>query len=309
MKLSREVKTGIVAVIVFAVAIWGFNFLKGKNIFNPTNEYFVVYDDIEGVIESGYVYYKGYKIGNITGLEFNKGDQKSFIVQFIVDKDVKIPVNSIVTAIQSNPIASTKDLKITFSDETRYCKSGDTLKPGYDKGLMGMLDPLKSGLEKTIQSLNETLDAITNTFDPQTQKNIKKSIESLNKSLASLGYMVSPHGSLTKTMNNLESMTSNLKSKNEKIGESIDHFANISAALDSANLQSTIVSLDSTLLETKEIMAKINNGDGTAGLLVNDSLLYMNLASATASLDSLLTDLKAHPKRYVHLSVFGKKDK
>ncbi len=309
MKLSREVKTGIVATIVFALAIWGFNFLKGKNIFKPTNTFYVVYDNIEGLIESGYVYYRGYKIGNITGLTFNKENQQSFVVEFIVNKDVKIPVNSIATAIQANPIASTKDLLITFSNEKAYCKSGDTIKAGYDAGILGMLDPIKEDLEDIVKNLKITISSINNTFDEETQNNLKNSINSLNKGLSSLGYMLSPNGSLTRTMKNIESITSNIENKNEAIGQSIDHMANVSAALDSANLQSVIKSLDSTLLATKDIMAKINGGEGTAGLLVNDSLLYMNLASATASLDSLLVYLKDHPKRYVHLSVFGGKDK
>lgn len=309
MKLSREVKTGIVAILVLAIAIWGFNFLKGKNIFKPTNTYYVVYDNIEGLIESGYIYYRGYKIGNITGLEFNKGDQKSFVVEFIVNKDVLIPVNSVVTAIQSSLIATTKDLEISFSDETTYYQSGDTILAGYDTGIMGMIEPVKDDLEDIVASLKKTISAINNTFDDKTQKDLKNSITSLNRSLSSLGNMLSPNGSLGKTMKNVESITSNIKDKNEAIGASVEHLANVSAALDSADLHSVIISLDSTLLATQDIMTKINEGEGTAGLLINDSLLYMNLASATASLDSLLVDLKEHPKRYVHLSVFGRKDK
>jgi phospholipid/cholesterol/gamma-HCH transport system substrate-binding protein len=309
MKLSREAKTGIVTIVVIALAIWGFNYLKGKNIFKPTNTYYVVYQNVEGLIESGYVYYRGYKVGNITGLKFNREHQNSFIVEFIISKDFKIPINSVVTAMQASIIASTKDLEITFSDEKTYHEPGDTIKAGYDPGMMGMIEPVKDDLEEIVESLKETISAINHTFDEKTQNDLKSTIASLNKSLASLGYMLSSNGTLGKTMKNVESITSNIKDKNEEIGKSIEHMANVSSALDSADLQSVIHSLDSTLLATKNIMRKINDGDGTAGLLINDSSLYFNLASATASLDSLLVDLKEHPKRYVHLSVFGGKDK
>lgn len=309
MKLSREAKTGIVTIVVIAIAIWGFNFLKGKNIFKSTSTYYVVYQDVEGLIESGYVYYRGYKIGNITGLEFNKANRNSFIVEFIVNKDIKIPLNSVVTATQSSIIASIKDLEISFSDENSFHESGDTLLAGYDLGMMGMIDPIKDDLEEIVESLKKTISAINNTFDEKTQKDLKSTISSLNRSLVSLGYMLSPNGTLGKTMKNVEAITSNIKDKNEEIGKSIDHMANVTAALDSSDLKSIIQSLDSTLLATKDVMNKINDGEGTAGLLINDSLLYINLASTTASLDSLLVDLKEHPKRYVHLSVFGGKDK
>ena len=134
-------------------------------------------------------------------------------------------------------------------------------------------------------------------------------IRAAKKSLENIELLVSPHGSLSRTVRNVESITGNIKSNSNKIDSTLTHVANISAALDSSDIYSIITHLDSTLSATNEIMNKINNSEGTAGLLVNDSLLYMNLTSATASLDSLLVDLKAHPKRYVQVSVFGGKDK
>ncbi len=310
MKLSREVKTGFVAIIIFALAIWGFNFLKGKNIFKPTNEYYVVFDDISGVIESGYVYYRGYNIGNITDLTFDPNTPGQFVVQFIVDKAIKIPNNSVITAIQSSLIASTKDLELVFGDSDEFHENGDTLIAGYDKGLMGALEPVQKDLEETIKSLKLTLEAISNTFDEETQARLKSSIASLDKSMASVSTLVAPNGSLRHTLKNVESITGNLKNKNDEISSSIGHLSNVSAALDSANLQSTMIKLDSTLAATASIMAKINKSEGTAGLLINDSALYINLAAATASLDTLLSDLEENPKKYVHFSLFGgKKDK
>lgn len=310
MKISREAKTALIAIGIIAITIWGFNFLKGKNIIKPTDEYYVVYDDIEGIIESGTVFYKGFKVGNINGIAFDpENPGKKFVVKFILEQRMKIPVKSRVIAKQSNPIVTTKDLEIEFYDTTVYYKPGDTLIAAYDPGIMGILEPLQNQFDITIEKLNATLQALDNTLNEETQANIRKSVAAVHESLVSLKNMLAPNGEISKSVSNIESVTSNIKKNNDKINESVDHFKNISADLDSANLAQTLAKLDSTLAATYAIMDKINNSEGSAGLLINDSALYVNLAAATASLDSLLSDMKEHPKRYVHFSVFGKKEK
>jgi phospholipid/cholesterol/gamma-HCH transport system substrate-binding protein len=309
MKLSREVKTALVAILVIVLTIWGYNFLKGKNIIKPTDEYYVVYDDIEGIIESGSVFYKGFKVGNINGIYFdNENPGKNFIVKFVLEQRLKIPLKSKVIATQSNPIVSTKDLKIEFYDTNAYYKPGDTLIAEHDPGIMGFLEPLQNQFDQTIAKLNATLAALDNTLNEETQANIRKSVASVQESLASLRSMLTPGGEISKSVKNIESVTSNIKNNNDKINQSVEHFKNISADLDSADLAKTISKLDSTLTATYLVINKINNSEGSAGLLVNDSALYKNLTLATASLDSLLSDMKEHPKRYVHFSVFGRKE-
>jgi phospholipid/cholesterol/gamma-HCH transport system substrate-binding protein len=309
MKITREAKTALVAIVVIALSIWGYNFLKGKNIINPTDEYYVVYDDIQGIIESGSVFYKGFKVGNINGIYFdNNNPGKNFVVKFVLEQRLRIPLKSKVIAKQSNPIVSTKDLEIDFYDTNAYYKPGDTLIAAYDAGIMGILEPLQNELDETIGKLNSTLSSIENTLGGDNQENIKKSIASVEESLASLRKMLAPGGTISNSTKNIESVTATIKSNNGKINESVEHFKNISADLDSADLAKTISKLDSTLTATYLVINKINNSEGSAGLLVNDSALYKNLTKATASLDSLLSDMKSHPKRYVHFSVFGKNE-
>lgn len=309
MKLSREVKTGIIAILVIAIGIWGFNFLKGKNIISPTDIFYVEYSQIDGLIESGAVYYRGYKVGSINRIDFNSETPDRFIVKIVLEKDIKIPLKSKVMAKSSNPIAGAKDLQIIFYDTTAYHMPGDTLLPAYDKGIMGILEPLQNQFDETILGINQTLLALNNILDTGTQENIQASIESVKEISNSLSILLAPNGDLAQTMRNLESVTLTIESKKEEIGTTVDNMASISSSLDSADIGKTIRSLDSTLMATQSILTKINEGEGTAGLLVNDSSLYMNLTASTASLDSLLTDLKEHPKRYVHFSMFGKKDK
>lgn len=309
MKISREAKTALIAIGVIVLTLWGYNFLKGKNIVKPTDEYYVVYDDIEGIIESGSVFYKGFKVGNINGIYFdNDNPDKNFIVKFVLEQRLRIPVNSRVIAKQSNPIVSTKDLEIEFYDTTVFYKPGDTLVAAHDPGILGILEPLQKEFDQTIAKLKATLTALESTLNEETQENIRNSVASVDQSLASLRTMLAPNGDISKSVKNIESVTSTLKNNNGKINESVEHFKNISADLDSANLAKTLAKLDSTLAATYLVINKINNSEGTAGLLVNDSALYKNLAQATASLDSLLSDMKEHPKRYVHFSVFGRKE-
>lgn len=307
MKISREVKTGFFAIIILALTVWGFSFLKGKNILKPTREYHVKYSSIDGIIESGNVFYKGYKIGNINGIYFDTKNPELFVVNFLVNKDLRIPVGSTIRAIKPNLIASTKDLELVLYDTNVYYKPGDTLMAALETGMLDMLKPIQDQLQKTMTSLDATLKALEQTLNSETQKHIQEIIASLDASMQSINSMLAPGGSISKTMKNMESVSTEIKNKNQKIGESIDHMANITAALDSSDLQGTIARLDSTLQSANAMLTSINKSEGTAGLLVNDSTLYMNLASATASLDSLLTDLKAHPKRYVQVSVFGGK--
>ena len=127
MQVSKEVKIGAIAIIVLAMSVWGYNFLKGKNILNPTDEYYVVFDRVDGLIESGNVLYQGYKVGNITSLYFDNGGSGKFRVKIILEEHIKIPLNSVVRIKQVNPLASTSDLEIIFGDETRYHHPGDTI--------------------------------------------------------------------------------------------------------------------------------------------------------------------------------------
>lgn len=309
MKLSREVKTGFIAVVVLALTIWGFNFLKGKNIMSPTDVFYVEYEQIEGLIESGAVYYKGFKVGSINDIFFDTQKPDNFIVKIVLEKDLKIPINTRVMAKESNPIAGAKDLHLLFYDTTAYHKPGDTLLPTYDAGLLGFLAPLQSQLDETITSLNTTLAGINTILSEDTQADISKSLNNIKNLTGSLAYQMSNNGPLGQTLSNVESISTTIDGKKEELGKAIENFASISASLDSANLQKTFATLDSTLIQTESLMTKINEGEGTMGLMLNDSALYNNLAASTASLDSLLTDLKDHPKRYVHFSLFGKKDK
>lgn len=309
MRVSKEVKTGFIAIVVFALSVWGFNFLKGKDIFKSTDSYFIVFERADGLIESGNVLYKGYKIGNITSLDFDYASSGKFIVEIILDNDINIPQGSVVKIKQVNPLAATSDLELIFSDAKTYHQPGDTLLSSRNKGFTDILAELQVKVENVLVGVDTLLTSINDVLSPETRRELKGSIESLHGSMASLNQSLAPNGNLQSSFNNLESVTSNLKEKNASIASTLDHLSNVSSSLDSADLRTILLRLDSTLTSTRQIVAKVNEGKGTMGKLINDSSLYTNLDSTSVYLNELLQGLNQHPKRYVHFSLFGKKDK
>lgn len=309
MRISREAKTGIVAIIIFALTIWGYNFLKGKNILKSTDEYYVVFDRIDGLIESGTVFYKGYKVGNINSITFDQDNANKFILKITLEERIKIPIGSIVKVKSSSPLASASDLEIVFSNQSTFYQSGDTLTSQINLGLMDILDPLQEKLQTVLSGLDTLLSGLNQVMGPETQDTLKKAIADLGSSVNSLKGSLSDGGELSNSFSHLESITGNLESKNNEISKTLDNLSNITSELDSVDLYATFASLDSALVSVKDIMAKVDKGEGSMGLLINDSSLYTNLDSTAYHLDALLKDLQANPGRYVQVSVFGKKNK
>jgi phospholipid/cholesterol/gamma-HCH transport system substrate-binding protein len=309
MRISREVKTGIIAILIIALAIWGYNFLKGKNILKSTDEYYVVFDRIDGLIESGTVFYKGYKVGNINTIVFDQGNSNKFILKITLEERIKIPIGSIVKVKSSSPLASASDLEIVFSNQSAFYQSGDTLNSRISLGLMDILEPLQEKVQIVLAGLDSLLVGLNQVIGPETQDTLKRAIADLASSVNSLKGSLSDGGDLSNSFAHLESITGNLESKNDAISETLDNLSGITSKLDSVDLYSTFTSLDSALNSVKKIVAKVEQGEGSMGLLINDSSLYTNLDSTAYHLDALLKDLQENPGRYVHVSVFGKKDK
>lgn len=307
--LSKEAKVGLIAILVLAVTIWGYNFLKGKNIIKPTDEYYVVFERIDGLIEAGNVMMLGYKVGNITSINFDHKNTGKFIIKFVLEDRVKLPVNSYVKVKQINPLAATSDLEIVLGNSNIYAEPSDTLKSELKKGLSDILGELQVKVENVLTGLDSTLSSINQVLTPETQRRLRQGIDNLTSSLEALNKSLADGGSLNSSFDNLQSITGNLKSKNQEISSTLEHLSNVSAAIDSANLKETIVKLNTSLDAIHEIMAKLNDGDGTLGKLLNDSSLYANLDSTSSNLNLLIKDVNAHPKKYVSISVFGKKDK
>lgn len=318
MKIYNETKIGVLAVVGVALLVVGFYFLKGKNLFKKENNLYAVYQDVQGLAKSNPVVINGLQIGRIESLDGGK-DMKSIIVTVNLFNDINIPDNSLAV-INPNLLGSTS-MEIQLGSSNKYLQSGDTLittlsSGAFDEALK-IINPVLYEVRNAVKSLDSVFNIVTGVFDPTTKNNVKGIVANLNTitasfaiSAASLQHMMNAqNGALSKSLDNVNIFTANLNSDNEKLISILENAKVASQKLAELNLNSTIDSLNIAINNFKEGSAKINSKDGSLGLLLNDKTLYNNLEATANKLNILLDDIRVHPKRYVNISIFGKKDK
>jgi phospholipid/cholesterol/gamma-HCH transport system substrate-binding protein len=309
MKFSRESKIGLVALLAVSLAIWGINYLKGINVFRSTDNYYAVYGNVKGLVENAVVNLNGFKVGQVRKIEFDKDNFSRIIVEISLEQKVKLTKTTTLVLRSASLISGTKDLDLLLGEGPGFHESGDTLNTAVQVELTDYIEPIRDKVESLVTSIDTLMTALNVLMDDETRKNLQGTIANLNQATASLRQSLQPAGFLNQSLGNLAGITENLKKSNEDITRLLQNFAAISDTLKQSNLKALIEHADETFAKTSELFATINRGEGTAGQLVVNDSLYNNLNNALASLDSLLIDLREHPKRYVHLSVFGKKDK
>ena len=314
MTIKKEVKIGGIVVIAVFLFVYGFNFLKGKNIFTSRTRYYVVYKNFGGLTESNPVYFNGFVIGKVNKIFFAPDMKGGIIVEFVLkENDLKIPKNTIAR-IFSDGLLGTKAIGLDFGDAQTFAESGDTLLPNLENSITDQMSeqlmPVKDKAEKLIVRADSLLAVITKLFSPGVNDNLRHSIENVNTITLNVNGMVSEQRKrLDAITANIESISKNLKDNNENLSKIMSNFKNISDSVAKVNLAQTLNNANMAVKQTAEIMEKINTGKGSLGMLINNDSLYKHLDMASRDLDRLLIDLKEHPKRYVHLSVFGKSDK
>lgn len=306
MKLSRELKTGIIVIGGILLFIMGFSFLKSTPIFDNSKTFYGIYPNVGGLQSGTSVSINGFNVGKVNDIKF-LDDKGNLLVTFTVGNDFKFSRNSIVELYDTGIIGG-KGLQIKpIFDETGLAQSGDTLKtetrPGITDLAQQKLTPLVRKFESAISDADSVLVNVNSVLDTKTKKDLKEVIGglsdlivSLNHSAVSLNTILDGNrDKLDNSFKNFEVLTTN--------------FAKLSDSLNAAGLGRTLASLESTMGSLDKVTQKIENGDGTLGLLLKDKELYTNLNNATLELDLLLQDLRLNPKRYVNVSVFGKKQK
>jgi len=309
MKLSKEFKIGFVALLAVALAIWGINYLKGINVFKSTDNYYAVYGNVKGLVENAVVYLNGYKVGTVSKIEFDEDNMDKIVVEISLEKQLKLSRNSSLVIRSAGLISGTKDMDIILGDGPGYYEPGDTIPSAIQVELTDYIAPIRTKIESLLTAVDTLMTSLGDLMDEETRNNLQGTIANLNTATSSLKMSLQPSGSLSQSFNNLGSVTDNLKKNNEDITKILKNFAAISDTLKQADLKALIAHASETFTKTSELFAMINSGQGTAGKLIMNDSAYYNLNGALASLDSLLIDLREHPNRYVHLSVFGKKDK
>ncbi|MCW3464354.1 MlaD family protein [Chitinophaga nivalis] len=319
LKLSNETKVGILTVLGITLLVLGFNLLKGKSLFSSNQTIYAVYKQVNGLQPSNAVQVNGLIIGNVTKLDIMNNDPSRILVTLTLKKKVPIPRNSVARI--SSDLLGTKTVQMDLGNASEYLKNGDTIYASVDgsmtDALKEQLNPLVKKLEGTLSNIDSVLITVNNILDTTAKGNLQDAIRNLNVTMrnfthtsASLNGMLDPKsGNIQQTFNNLASITGNLKDNNAKITGILDNAQKATDALAKGNIDKTLSQLQQTVTNLNQTIAKLNTTDGTAGLLLNDKKVYNNLQYSLGNLNKLLEDLRVNPKRYVHFSLFGKKDK
>ena len=319
MKVSREAKIGVIVTASLAILIVGFFFLKGINIFSSQKEFYAVYKKIDGLVESSGVTINGLKVGHVHNVSLHPNRSGKILVSFyITEKDFSFPSNS-VARIYSADLLGTKAIEIFPGTSNTPAVEGDTLKSDQEADLRTEVNrqilPLKTKAEVLISSIDSVLTIVQTILNKDARNNLNESFSSINLALKSfertarrIDHMViAEKNRVSSILTNMDSISLNLKRNEISIDRILDNFATITDSLSQSQLKATIDSTRILIVETKDILTKINNGEGTVGKLINNDSLYQNLNNSAQSMDLLLKDLKKNPARYVHFSVFGKK--
>ncbi len=312
MKISNETKVGALTAVSITLLILGFNFLKGKNVFKKKATMYVTFSKVEGLNIGDAIKINGLRVGAVEGLEEKDADLSKIVVAYHLTRSINIPLDS-YGKIEATPLGSTA-IVITLGNGKEFLKDGDTLKGIDSKGLMEdlkqTLAPTIENINRTLASLDTTIQSIGKTFNDDSRQNISIILNELAGTTAKLNDLLEPgKGSLAQSLDNVNSFSSNLKKNNDSITAAINNLTIASRNIASLELAGTIQSLESAIGNLNGILSDIKSGRGSIGKLAKDEQLYKNLNSTANSLNILLQDLRLHPKRYVQLSVFGKKDK
>jgi phospholipid/cholesterol/gamma-HCH transport system substrate-binding protein len=316
VKITNETKVGILAAFSIALLIIGYNFLKGNAIFSSETILYARYTHVDGLGVSKPVLINGYQIGRVDALQLEPNG--SILATLKIKGKYDIPKNS-VARLESTDLLGSKAIVMALGSGA-FAEDGDTLNANVEKNLMEAVQPVQKKAELIIGKMDSILTSVNSILNPNFQKNVDKSFNSIASTLSSLeatskkvDNLVGAEGSrISVILANVEAISNNLKNNNQKINGILNNINSITDQVAAANFKQTIDNANKVVADLQSMVSKMNTGNGSLSLLLNDSKMYDNLNSASKNLDNLIIDLKENPKRYVHFSVFGgggKKDK
>lgn len=299
MKLTKEIKIALVAIVGILIMYFGINFLKGMNLFSTNNAYYMTFDDIQGLGASTPIYADGYKVGTVDGMEYDYKENGPIKVKVDINKDLRIPQGSKAEIVKD--LMGNLQVNLLLANNPRERVEPGGVIPGAVNG--GMMDKA-ADLIPVVEKMLPKLDSIL------TSVNALLADPALAASLHNVETITSNLTVSTRELNTLMAgLNKQVPGMVRKANGVLDNTNRLTANLASLDVQGTLNRVNQTLESAHQFTEKLNSNQGSLGLLMNDTKLYDNLTSTMSHADSLVIDLKAHPKRYVHFSVFGRKDK
>lgn len=305
MKISREIKTAILVISSILLFIWGYSFLKGRDLFNSYKTFYAVYDEVEGLAPSAPVTINGLAVGKVTSITLHNDGK--LLVEIQVKTDFPISKTTIATIYEPGLLGGKSIALIPDFKNPAEAIDGQQLstnvKPGMLSNIGDKLSPLQTKVEKTVVTADSLLMALNNVFDRNTQENLRKSIAELSVTMKEFSEAArGVNGLITDNKTKLDGTFTNLN-------KATANFSKLSDSLNNANIGAAMKKLDKALTNVDKIVNDVQSGKGSLGKLLKDDGMYDNLEGASLEMKQLVKDLKENPKRYVHFSVFGKKPK
>lgn len=315
MKLSKEFKIGLVVTVALALLYWGINFLKGKDVFSNERIFVAVYNDVAGLERTNPITINGLNVGQVRNMKFTGGKQARVVIELVVKNSIEIPSNSTAKIVSSDLLGS-KAVEIRLGNSPEMAMPGDTLISEIEMSIKEevnrQLQPLKSKAENLMGSIDTVLTMLQSLFSNDNTDNFAKSVQSIANSFenlenttGTLDTLISGQRSrMEKILENIDDITSNLRNNEDQLNNIIQNFSAVSDTLAKIQFAHTMQQVDKTMADLAEITAKVNQGEGSIGMLVNNDSLYINLERSTRELNLLLEDIRVNPKKYVRFSLF-----
>ncbi|MBP6372890.1 MAG: MCE family protein [Flavobacterium sp.] len=307
MNYSKEIKTALLVIASISLLIWGYGYLKGKDIFSRYNTYSVYFDNVEGLTKSAAITLNGLAVGKIADIKLAANQSGKMEVSFQVDSDIPVTKSTVASLYEPGFIGGKQIMLLLNSDDTTLAPSGYVLKGTVKSGMTELvaekLAPIQQKLELFLERSTVLLTNVNSVLDDKAKADIKNSIAELNATMQEMHQL---SASANKLVND---NAKNMNAAMADIKTSSGNFAKISDSLQKADLGKTVRTLESSLEKVNVLLTNLNEGKGTMGKLAKDEALYNNLQKTAKEMELLLQDVRLHPTRYVNVSLFGKKEK
>lgn len=312
-RLSNEVRIGIIALVTIAAFIWLYNFLKGSELFTSSDSYYIIYNEISGLEESSPVEINGYQAGIVQNIKYINDGTGRLAVTITIDKDYDLPLGTQAEITTATLIAGMKII-LRFGEGPGIYNNHDTIE-GYVAAsiidrLGESLSPLEGNLKNIVIKLDSVVTGLNALITPQFTADIQSTVSNVNGITSNFREISEKEkGTLMAAIEDMRKFTGMLSANSSAMDATLKNLSAVSDTLANSNLSASLASLKGSLASLDTLLRGISGGEGTAGKLATDDSLYINLSNSLNSLDLLLQDMKDHPKKYVHFSVFGRKDK